>query len=543
MAGRGDGTLPFPPQWVEWAGELPGVALQHIRETVPADRPVSPSSSSRSPGSSTRLQSTALSRAPSRGGIGIAPFVTGSHSFNISSATLPTTPNGSMSRSSSMPRMPPPLHPFVDHKREYFAVSTDQLVTPAHMQPFSRVTDGVVSSTMMMDWDVRDRETLDVNAMPATQTRRPLTKETQYFYRWPAQSLGKNAQEKYAILHEHTLNRAETDLQRRQFEWYLHQQALAAGPAAHGAVAIRAPSAHATRRGAASDATTAATASVGAQPTPPLVTVVPTLPPDLSGGAQTVSSPVEGVAVAEADPVVSFPAAAALGVMPGVSSSSGSNINAVPTPSLLSRSHQSTPTSPSVGAVPHALIISTSAPVSTSWAALDAEIHMPHFPAPDANRYPLRSPTASALARASSATALRQVGATEAARAIGTGVVHVSTPNRPTTPSGTFVWQSPFAEYEASHPAEAGVARRVVLPPLTAPAYKDYESESARAARGVLDLEAATAQIVEKPPPPELHPEILPPNSKIDRHRPPDPAKEVYHHDNVWRPAGPGAAW
>jgi hypothetical protein len=54
---------------------------------------------------------------------------------------------------------------------------------------------------------------------------------------------------------------------------------------------------------------------------------------------------------------------------------------------------------------------------------------------------------------------------------------------------------------------------------------------------GAIGFTASPAPFSVKPPPPNLHPEVLPPDCKIDPHKPVDPNKYHIKHSHPWVPA------
>jgi hypothetical protein len=47
---------------------------------------------------------------------------------------------------------------------------------------------------------------------------------TDYFYRWPAYTLGPHTRAKYLQLHHHQVMKMEAAAQRAHFEWWLYEQ-------------------------------------------------------------------------------------------------------------------------------------------------------------------------------------------------------------------------------------------------------------------------------------------------------------------------------
>ena len=83
-------------------------------------------------------------------------------------------------------------------------------------------------------------------------------------------------------------------------------------------------------------------------------------------------------------------------------------------------------------------------------------------------------------------------------------------------------------------PAESLASKGIVTPLPTHPTYIDYTSPAHLAKTRTLAAPAAPAGFSQRPPMPDLHPDILPPGSTVDRHRPPNPDKFRVHHDSHW---------
>jgi hypothetical protein len=70
------------------------------------------------------------------------------------------------------------------------------------------------------------------------------------------------------------------------------------------------------------------------------------------------------------------------------------------------------------------------------------------------------------------------------------------------------------------------------------PAHAFGEEFWAPAARSPDELSVVfePAKLAEKPPLIDLHPEVVSPDSRIDRHRPPNPDKYTVQHSRSWMP-------